>query len=275
MQISRLTSLVPGMGFKGVSEDTYSSVEQAPDFIVGLSGEEVMKLNPEQFRIIFGIYPSQKAFDSELLINLKAGKEAVNYVKSMNLKSPTAMEFENPFIKYRPTSEYKEASETSSYLDNSRRNLPIDKFVKVTVEKAPRLKVGNCTDQAILVANYLIEKKGIDNVALVCCSMKGQNPLNPDELEKHVFAVVGLDKNAKLSDPSTWGNKAVVLDPWSDIVAPVESENPSYRALNKLYARFRTNFIAFENCAKYIGSTDDPNSKYNWENYQRKQFCNN
>ena len=208
----------------------------------------------------------------DLQTNLQAAKEAVDYVRGLNLTSSTKMEYSQPFIAYQPTEEYKQAVTDISYLNKIRQRKTIDEYVQITNERAPMMGVGNCSDQAILAASYLIEKKGIKNVALIACTMKGQNPLNPDATDQHVFAVVGLDKRADLKDPETWGKNAVIVDPWGNISDQVKSENPSRSGMNKLYVIFRTKYMKFDNYAKYIDPTKDPSSIYNWENHRGNEL---
>lgn len=42
----------------------------------------------------------------------------------------------------------------------------------------------------------------------------------PDK--NHQFPIFGLKKGAKISNPATWGEKAVVVDPWVNIVMPAK-----------------------------------------------------
>lgn len=59
---------------------------------------------------------------------------------------------------------------------------------------------GNCQEQAC-VAAVRLKEKGVQNVEVM-----GK--------PNHAFVVIGRDPNSDPSNPSTWGNKAVVCDPW-------------------------------------------------------------
>ena len=218
----------------------------------------------------YAVYCNITPTNYELEKNLMAAKDAVKYVKDMNLKSSTQMEHENPFIMYSPTNDYKEIQESISFINNSRRKLSINDYVEKTLQLVPAMGVGNCSDQAILAANYLMMANGIDNIALIACTMKGQNPLSPESTDQHVFTVIGLDKNADLTDPTTWGENSVIVDPWGNIAAPTDSSDPSQSGLNRLFAKFRTKFMTFDNYAKYINPTNDTASMYNWTNNNYK-----
>ncbi len=195
--------------------------------------------------------------------------ETMQYVKSMGLKSQTKMELENPFIKYTPTGEYKELVDKMSYIHNIRRGKSIDDFVATTLKIVPAMGVGNCSEQAILVADYLINSKNIDNVALVAATIKGQDPFDPNAEDQHVFVVTGLAQDAEIDNPKTWGEEAIIIDPWANILAPAESDNPGISGLNKLYMTFRTKLMTFENYSNYIDPTHDKDSKFNWENHKK------
>lgn len=73
-------------------------------------------------------------------------------------------------------------------------------------------KSANCGECAILLHNKL-EQKGI----------KSQNVRfnihnNVDKSNRnHAFTVFGLDKNADISKPHTWGKNAIIVDGWANI----------------------------------------------------------
>ena len=230
---------------------------------------DIKQPSSDNYKAYLNIQEISEPKGNELEKNVALAKDAIKYVKSLKLKSSTDMERQIPYIEYHPTEEYRSVVSDILYMNRIRQGTTIDEYVELTKEKAPQLGVGNCSDQAILAANYLIEEKKENNVALIALTLKGQNPVNVDAIDQHVFAVVGLDKNANLKDPDTWGENAVLVDPWGNISDPVKSENPSRSALNKLYALFRTKYMKFDNYSPYIDPTLDPNTPYNWENYRK------
>jgi hypothetical protein len=65
---------------------------------------------------------------------------------------------------------------------------------------AKTMGYGNCQEQAC-VAAVRLKEKGVQNVEVM-----GK--------PNHAFVVIGRDPKSDASDPSTWGDKAVVCDPW-------------------------------------------------------------
>ena len=72
----------------------------------------------------------------------------------------------------------------------------------------------NCGEQAILLSDQM-NNQGIAN-KIVSMEIYRKNSSFPNK--GHTFCLIGLDKNAKLSDPSTWGKDAVAVDLWSNSV---------------------------------------------------------
>ena len=166
--------------------------------------------------------------NNDLNNNLKLAQEAYSYVKNLNLFSTTKKIDEDSFNQSRFADDYSlhdfnhKLMSDRIYLDKQRKGKSIDDFVKITCEYAPIMHMGNCTENAILTANYLAENKKITNFALIAAfseieDTKGfyDSPLdyydkkikNNSCSSDHVFVVVGLDKNANLSNPLTWGKK--------------------------------------------------------------------
>jgi hypothetical protein len=68
--------------------------------------------------------------------------------------------------------------------------------------------IANCGDRAVIVDDML-HKNGYNNTKIV--NIKGNNCFN-----EHVFNVIGLDKNADITKPETWGENAVIIDAWAN-----------------------------------------------------------
>lgn len=69
----------------------------------------------------------------------------------------------------------------------------------------------NCREIPIIIMNML-QKKGIKSE---CFEM---SPQIMGAGGSHSSVVIGLKKNADISKPSTWGNKAIIIDGWKNIV---------------------------------------------------------
>ena len=75
-------------------------------------------------------------------------------------------------------------------------------------------KVANCQERAFLVHNEL-NNMGIQsqNIRLNFIPKDGQ-----DINKNHAFTVIGMAENADPAKPKTWGENAVIVDAWANIV---------------------------------------------------------
>lgn len=216
---------------------------------------------------------------SKLEDNLQLARETVDYVKSLKLISNTELEMKG-LTGGENYEDYTKSISDRMFLDRKRNNKPIDEFIKITKELTPLLHTGNCAEQAILAAVYLHEKKNIDNFAMVAAI----EVTNRKEFEEHpikhgynannhVFVVIGLANNADLNKPETWGKDAVIVDPWSNTVAPaLNNDDNTQNGICKIkkLPLFRSDEnIEFINYAPFIDPTKDPDSVYNWENHSQ------
>lgn len=94
--------------------------------------------------------------------------------------------------------------------------LSVDNFVDQLKQKIKLTKHGNCNEQAEIIKQKFI-KRGYKayNVGIIITVNETKKIRDCGE---HVFTVFGLKENADLTKPSTWGNKAVIVDPWVNIV---------------------------------------------------------
>ncbi|HBG48369.1 MAG TPA: hypothetical protein DDW90_02455 [Cyanobacteria bacterium UBA9971] len=223
--------------------------------------------------------------NNQLENNLKLAQESFKYVKNLNLFSTTKDIEENSFKESSFADDYSLSDFKHKlmgdriFLDRQRKGKNIDDFVKITGKLAPCMHMGNCTENAVLAAKYLAENKKITNFALIAGFSEIEdsdkfhsNPLRYQNATAtdHVFVVVGLDKNADLSNPSTWGKEAVIVDPWGDITAPVyKGGNINQEWVTEMKKLFETqNDLTFTNYAPFIDNTHDENSVYNWYNHR-------
>lgn len=81
------------------------------------------------------------------------------------------------------------------------------------------LNVANCGDRARLVQQKLNEQH-IPNKKIMLQSL--------EPFAEHEFNVIGLAENADISDMSTWGDDAVIIDTWANKVFNVSSAQDFY-----------------------------------------------
>lgn len=69
----------------------------------------------------------------------------------------------------------------------------------------------NCWEDAVIVYEKL-QKRGLNpqNFQMILDTKRF--------IRNHVSTVVGLKKGAKIENPKTWGNKAIIVDAWQGIV---------------------------------------------------------
>lgn len=93
----------------------------------------------------------------------------------------------------------------------------LSEFVRQLKSLMKEKKSANCDYDACCIFSELKKKK----VKPRCLQLKVVDT-NADGrlLSNHYTTVIGLEKNAKIEDPKTWGPKAVIVDGWADIVMP-------------------------------------------------------
>jgi hypothetical protein len=90
------------------------------------------------------------------------------------------------------------------------------KFQKLYLEKsaegAELYGCGNCGEQSAIAFMYL----------------KRQNTLPLDWMQvnnyQHAFVIIGRAPRSDTRNPASWGDDAVICDPWRDVVATVKSQ---------------------------------------------------
>ena len=103
----------------------------------------------------------------------------------------------------------------------------------------------NCNETLDLLTSML-QKRGIDSKRVYMHSVDSMG--NSTSKAEHVFCVLGLDKNAKISDPATWGKSAVICDPWAKFAKGAKEGLMEYE---KLFTLDKTKHnIIFEECQK-------------------------
>jgi hypothetical protein len=85
-------------------------------------------------------------------------------------------------------------------------------YLEKSAEAAQQYGCGNCGEQSAIAFVYLRQLKIF--------------PLDWMEVNdyEHAFVIVGRRRGSDPTDYATWGDEAVVCDPWRDVVATVKSE---------------------------------------------------
>lgn len=76
-------------------------------------------------------------------------------------------------------------------------------------------KIANCGECAFLMSKDLESKNIKHQNIFMCVNDKDGNYLG----DNHSFILLGADKNADYTKPSTWGKNAVIVDGWANFVS--------------------------------------------------------
>ncbi len=93
-------------------------------------------------------------------------------------------------------------------------------YLEKSAEAAQAYSCGNCGEQSAIAFVYLRQQKIF--------------PLDWMEVDgyKHAFVIIGRNRGSDTTNYATWGDDAVICDPWRDCVATVKSQ-ASYFATRK------------------------------------------
>ena len=110
---------------------------------------------------------------------------------------------------------------------------PLEKFME---RKMPLFKsrgVANCGEVSSAILYYL-KQKGED-AHKIHIQIKKKLFKKPENrlFSDHSFVVIGLKKDAKLTDPKTWGNNAVIVDAWNGVVGKAKEVLDQYQRMFK------------------------------------------
>lgn len=75
-------------------------------------------------------------------------------------------------------------------------------------------KTANCQEQAFLIHNELKEMGIPSQNVRINFVQKDSEQIH----KNHAFTVIGLDKDADIQRPHTWGKNAVIVDAWANTV---------------------------------------------------------
>jgi hypothetical protein len=174
--------------------------------------------------------------NQNLDFNIKIGKNVCEYVSSHLISSNKFDNLSNAFgsivslpsraiyMSYRLVENVTPINKALDYFSTNIKNAGSDySYVKNISSVAHKLGSGNCGENAalsaVMLANY------------------GVSPVETFSIPGHSFAVIGRDPSSEMTDPKTWGNTAVIVDPWNNIVVPVKDivDNLSKLELKKEY----------------------------------------
>lgn len=148
--------------------------------------------------------------------NIHLGRAALSDVKKRypygfvsSSKYDTFSLYKNPEIRSNYS---KRINQTRDIIDFQQK-LGKDSF-SATEYAIQKTAAANCGEQAVLVSKAL-EDRGVANEII---SMNIYKNNSAYVVDGHSFCVIGLDDNADIAKPDTWGSEAVIVDLWSNTV---------------------------------------------------------
>ena len=100
------------------------------------------------------------------------------------------------------------------------KELPRQDFYKKLAENVKKYNVANCEQQAELLCGKFNEK-GI-KAKVVNFFINTKHNKQRRECGSHSFVVLDMKQGAKISNPKTWGEDAVLVDTWTNQAEPTE-----------------------------------------------------
>lgn len=95
-----------------------------------------------------------------------------------------------------------------------RKNARYGSIYSIVKKAIAQRKYGNCGEESVLLVNDFKKWKEPPQM----CFMEINNKKTGKCLGNHIFPVIGIKKNVDKSNPKRWGNEAVVVDPWLNVV---------------------------------------------------------
>ncbi|MFN4150347.1 MAG: hypothetical protein ACK4IX_05345, partial [Candidatus Sericytochromatia bacterium] len=152
--------------------------------------------------------------------NLYLSKDAINYTRDKVLHKSNEFGFDKPI-------------KTLTSVANSIPMLAMRVWetpesvesVKKIAENAESTRFGNCQENAC-VAAVRLANQNIPNVEVFGYFNKS------DDKSRHAFTVIGRDPSSDFNDPKTWGDKAVICDPYYNETYPASELDKNIRYKN-------------------------------------------
>ena len=100
------------------------------------------------------------------------------------------------------------------------KDITFSQYINMIENEFQQYNHANCGERAYYLHNEM-NKKGINNTIIEIGGNTSEN--------SHVFNVIGLDKNADINNPETWGENALVIDVWANKLLPPKDAIAYYK----------------------------------------------
>jgi len=194
--------------------------------------------NSQNFEDDYWKYQNTCALNNRISINQNSnyntGKFVMNefYKKYPNLNSFTMTETivkklennnANPYVIQKMKEQADINFKTMIEILDKRpdfKDITFEQYINMIENEFQQYNHANCGERAYYLHN-LMNQKGIDNTII---EISGNSASN-----SHVFNVIGLDKNADINNPETWGENAIVVDVWAKKLTSAKSAIEYYK----------------------------------------------
>lgn len=128
-------------------------------------------------------------------------------------------------------------------IDKERERRPhifesFEECVYVLRESAKTSGIANCSERAYIVQSELLKEKEAAHVIKIIAQDRS-NPDLKNKFGEHVFTIFGLKKGCDLTKPETWGDNAVVVDWWANMVMSARDAIDSYKRIFNFKPQFQ------------------------------------
>lgn len=107
----------------------------------------------------------------------------------------------------------------------------LDSFIQNLKNILKKSKCENCETQADIIQYELLQRQQKPHKVFI--NIKSEVPEDARKRRYHIFTVFGMKKGALPENPKTWGNNAVVVDPWANIVMPAREAIEYFKSFFK------------------------------------------
>lgn len=108
-----------------------------------------------------------------------------------------------------------------------------NKIIKQTKYAMKKYGVANCGEEADIVQSILI-RKGEQAHRMTLDVRNQATKAHTKSLHDHVFVVMGVKEGADLTNPKTWGSKAVIVDSWAKMADSAYNVIENYKKMFKV-----------------------------------------
>lgn len=114
-----------------------------------------------------------------------------------------------------------------------------DDFLRILPIAIKKSGLANCGEMSAIIQNKMLKK----DIECHQVSMFIKNDKQKRDFIDHAFLIINLNPKSKLKNPKTWGNKAVIIDPWFKECAPAIEMISKYKMFFKLDENNREKFV--------------------------------